>query len=46
MKSPVVSTDISATIAKAAAMKAVPGGMALISDKGLDLQMPDIGNGR
>ena len=46
VKSPVVSTDISATIAKAAAMKAVPGGMALISDKGLDLQMPDIGNGR
>ena len=46
VKSPVVSTEISATIAKAAAMKAVPGGMALISDKGLDLQMPDIGNGR
>ena len=46
VKSPVVSTDISATIAKAAAMKAVPGGMALISDKGMDLQMPDIGNGR
>ena len=45
-KSPVISKDISATIAKAAAKKAVPGGMALISDKGLDLQMPDIGNGR
>ena len=45
-KSPVISKDISATIAKAAAKKAVPGGMALISDKGMDLQMPDIGNGR
>ena len=46
VKPRVVSTDISATSAKAAAKKAVPGGMALISDKGLDLQMPDIGNGR
>ena len=45
-KSRVVSKDISATIAKAAARSAVPGGTALISGRGLDSKMPDIGRGR
>ena len=46
VKSPVVSTDISATIAKAAARSAGPGGAALISSRGPGIKMPDIGTGR
>lgn len=46
VKKPVVSSDISATIAKASARAAGPaGGLALISDKGPDIQIPDIGRG-
>ena len=45
-KGPIVSTDISATIAKASARAAGPaGGIALISDKGPGIQMPDITKG-
>ena len=43
---PLVSSDISATIAKASAKAAGPGSLALISDKGPGIQMPEIGNGR
>ena len=45
-KGPVVSTDISATIAKATVRGAGPGSLALISDKGPGIHMPDIGKGR
>lgn len=45
-KSPAARTDVSTAIAKASARAAGPGSLALISDKGPGIQMPDIGKGR
>lgn len=45
-KNPAARTDVSTAIAKASARAAGPGSLALISDKGPGIQMPDIGKGR
>ena len=40
---PILSTDVSATIAQASMAAAGKGGQALVSGKGLDAKMPDLG---